>query len=606
MQVSRLIINNFRGVKSAELSFNGHTLLVGRNNAGKSTICEALELVLSPERLHRQPPIEEFDFYNARYLEDDKVTPVLLRIEVVLTDLTEEISRLCMAQLEHWHRTEQRLLGQGELDAVDSQAVVRCLRLTTIGKYDVEEDQFTARTIYSSEEVDDLDEVRNVPNKVKKAIGFLYLRALRTGSRALTLERGSLLDIILRMKELRTGMWERIRERLAKLDPPIDEDATELGPIFDEIESRLSNYIEAGAAARATRLFVSQLTREHLRKTIAFFVAIGRDEVPVPFTEAGTGTLNVLVLALLTFIADIKRDNVIFALEEPETALPPHTQRRIAKYVMEQTNQCFITSHSPYVIERFEPERIVRLVKAEEGALKGVPVKLPDAMKPKSYRQSFRRCLGEAMLGQGVIVGEGLTERDALVATAAAMEDADASLFPMDVAGVTIIEAEGDGNLERLGEFFKTIGVPAFAFYDRKQRSAAQATGIAAIYDIAMEQPHKGAEKLLAVEIPVDRQWQFLNVVRNEDEDGRFGIPAARPNDEAVRNLTFVTLKGLKGSGAAGRLIELCEADELPPTITDFLLKIYERFPKPERRAIATEVAELHKDGRGAEEIAPA
>jgi len=46
MKVVRLGISNFRGIKSAELLFDGHTLMVGSNNVGKSTICDALDLVL--------------------------------------------------------------------------------------------------------------------------------------------------------------------------------------------------------------------------------------------------------------------------------------------------------------------------------------------------------------------------------------------------------------------------------------------------------------------------------------------------------------------------------------------------------------------------------
>lgn len=68
LKVVRLTIANFRGIRSAELFFNGHTLMVGTNNVGKSTICEALDLVLGPDRLNRFPPVDEFDFYNATYL----------------------------------------------------------------------------------------------------------------------------------------------------------------------------------------------------------------------------------------------------------------------------------------------------------------------------------------------------------------------------------------------------------------------------------------------------------------------------------------------------------------------------------------------------------
>jgi putative ATP-dependent endonuclease of OLD family len=68
MKVVRLTIANFSGIKSAELLFDGHTLMVGTNNVGKSTLCEALDLVLGPDRLNRFPPVDEFDFYNAEYL----------------------------------------------------------------------------------------------------------------------------------------------------------------------------------------------------------------------------------------------------------------------------------------------------------------------------------------------------------------------------------------------------------------------------------------------------------------------------------------------------------------------------------------------------------
>lgn len=586
MRVSRLSIENFRGIAKAELHFTGHTLLVGGNNVGKSTICEALDLVLGPDRLNRTPPVEEFDFRNASYLAADGETPIPIRIEAVLTDLTEDIRNMCAASLEFWHKAQHRLLGEGEVELVDHPDVEPCLRLVTSARYDIEEDQFVARTTYGRANEEPGEEPKPIPIRVKRAIGFLYLRTIRTGSRALSLERGTLLDNILRMKEARKGMWESIRTRLASLDPPIDEDATELGPILDEIESRLAEYIAPSSEGRSTRLFVSQLTREHLRKTIAFFLTMGQGESAVPFHQAGTGTLNTLVLALLTFIADLKKDNVIFAMEEPEIALPPHTQRRIANYLLEETSQCFVTSHSPYVIERFEPDGIVKLSRNEAGELVGLPIKLPAGMKAKNYRQNFRRAIAEAMLGQGVIVGEGVTERDALLVVAQRMEAADQDRFPLDVAGIAVISADGDGNLEKLGAFFKEIGVPAFALFDRKNRTDEDIAALEGLYVVARQIAQKGAETLMAAETPLDRQWLYLDALRAEDTEGRFGIPAVRPADDTLRALTISTLKGLKGEGGAARLLELCDTHELPPTIVAFMQEVYARYPRPKRKLL--------------------
>lgn len=606
MRVSRLSIDNFRSIKKAELHFSGHTLLIGGNNVGKSTICEALDLVLGPDRLNRTPPVEEFDFHNAEYLAPDSETAIPIRIEAILTELTDDIKILCAANLEFWHKVERRLLVEGEIAIADDPNVDLCLRLITLARYDVEEDQFVARTVYGRGEEDADGEPKSIPTRVKRAIGFLYLRTIRTGSRALSLERGTLLDNILRMKDARKGMWESIRTRLSVLDPPIDADATELGPILDEIEARLAEYIAPESEGRSTRLFVSQLTREHLRKTISFFLTMGQGEAAVPFQQAGTGTLNTLVLALLTFIADLKKDNVIFAMEEPEIALPPHTQRRIANYLLEETSQCFVTSHSPYVIERFEPDGIVKLNRDEHGALSGTAIKLPVGMKAKNYRQNFRRAIAEAMLGRGVIVGEGITEQDALLVAAQKLEDGNQNLFPLDVAGISVINADGDGNLEKMGAFFREIGVPAFAFFDRKKRTEDEIATLQGIYVIAREIAQKGAEVLMAEETPIDRQWQYLETLRTEDSEGRFGIPSARPTDDAVREMTIATLKGLKGEGGAARLLEFCTVGELPKTITAFLSEIYLRYPKPKRKLVATNQAQdTEIAAAGASETAP-
>jgi putative ATP-dependent endonuclease of OLD family len=154
MKVAQLKIENFRGIESAELKFQGHALLVGSNNVGKSTICEALDLVLGPDRLNRFPPIEEYDFYNGKYLkaaekDGDEPTPVQLRIEVLLIELSAEVEKRCGRHLEFWHLAEKRLLTTGEASAAAPGISIPCLRLETVGQYDPAEDEFTAETFYT-------------------------------------------------------------------------------------------------------------------------------------------------------------------------------------------------------------------------------------------------------------------------------------------------------------------------------------------------------------------------------------------------------------------------------------------------------------------------
>jgi putative ATP-dependent endonuclease of OLD family len=588
MKVVRLSITNFRGIKAAVLDLDGHTLFVGPNNVGKSTICEALDLVLGPDRVNRVAPIDEFDFYNAHYLqraEDDpeSACPVPLRIEVVLIELSQAIIAKCGGHIEFWHVSERRTLKEGEADLAKAPISVPCLRLETVGRYNVEEDEFEAKTFFShSPDSLEAGKLKEVPRWVKREFGFLYLRGLRTGSRALSLERGSLLDIILRTKGIRTELWERTIQRLREHDVAVD--ATDIAPVLRDIEKRLARYIPLEATGDATKLRVSELTRDHLRRTLAFFLALSPDQQHVPFAHAGAGTANTLVLALLSLIADLKPETVIFAMEEPEIAVPPATQRRIAQYLLTKTTQSFVTSHSPFVIERFEPSATL-LLSRESGSVKGQKVSDASGLTDKEFKQFTRWGLCECMLGRAVIVVEGLTEFHALPVAAARLEQKEHSVtggHALDILGATFFYADGDGNMAKFGKFFRTLGLKTFSFYDNKpNRPEKMSKAIKAEYDINLQHQHKGFEDLVASEMPADVLWSFLEQLKKNDESGEVGIPTVRPTDEMVKTLARNALKSGKGAGWAARLLADCDYDKLPPTVMKFLREVYGALPKP-------------------------
>jgi putative ATP-dependent endonuclease of OLD family len=586
MNVVKLTIHNFRGIQSADLKFGGHALLVGANNVGKSTICEALDLVLGPDRLNRFPPIEEYDFYNGKYLEPAQVegadaTPVRIRIEATIVGLSGEVLKRCAKHLEFWHVEEERLLAEGEAGAATAAISTPCLRLETVGEYDPTEDEFIAETFYTHSPDAQDGEKDTVRRDIKRLFGFLYLRALRTGTRALSLERGSLLDVLLRLQKVRTGLWEHAIDRLKKLD--IEKDAAELEPVLTAIEDRLSSYVTATKAGRKTKLYVTQLTREHLRKTMAFFLAMREDQEEVPFQQAGTGTLNTLVLALLSFIAELKPDSVIFAMEEPEIAVQPHTQRRIADYLLAHTKQAFVTSHSPYVIERFTPENTFLLTQAGAGKLEAMCVADATGLKENDYKRHARRGLSECMLGKGVILVEGSTEYHALPVLARCLEGEDPTLNPLDLAGVSIFDVESDSNIPKFAKFFQALGLTTFGFYDMKQRDAAEKAKFAAVLDVNEEHKYKGFEQMLAAEVPAARLSAFLQDLLNSGVDAsHYKIPTTLPTDAAViQKLIVSVLSSTKGAGWSARLLEQCQPAERPATAVAFLKKIYTYFPLP-------------------------
>ncbi len=593
MRVRKLTIENYRGVARGEIDFVGHTLLVGGNNSGKSTVCEALDLVLGPERLARRPIVDEHDFHRGRYM-DEAGNALTIRIEALLVDLLPEAERRFKGNLRRWDERSGAFVdeaGEGP-EAADRAGTCWALPIVFLGRYNATEDDFEGDTFFAhpEREVDPNDEeasrrlgpgLTRFARDHKRMCGFVFLRALRTGTRALSLQRGSLLDTVLRLGGGGLNeMWLQTLRRLRTLDPAIGE-IEPLKVVRTEIRNRMSRFVGLAQGEDATAFFASDLTREHLREVVRFFVASEQSAFLLPFQRLGTGTINVLVFALLTFIAELKQKrSVIFAMEEPEIALPPHTQRRVAQFVLGEMGQAIVTSHSPYIIEEFEPEGIVMLNRSPDGTLRGVPVDT-QSVKPKTFKVQ-RRQFAEAILGRGVLVVEGGTEAAVFPAVSSALEAARGrdKYDHLDLAGITVFDAGGDGMVPTYGPIFKALGKRAFAFHDRRSSPFSPEEQVRlADYEQVWASPCGSIEELLVQEISVGALRRFLDDAKDRRDYPKTKKYAASMSDDDARALAKEVLLARKGEAHAygELLIGHCDGFKgLPKTLKNVLEEIHQ------------------------------
>jgi putative ATP-dependent endonuclease of OLD family len=538
MKISQVIIENFRGIKTANILFPKNGVLIGDNNAGKTTIFEAIDLTLGPDRLNRTPPIDEHDFYRGKYrpiseknrcgdispaasegiplrngvAEESEVVgdiePPKIKIEVTIADLNEEQMGKFGDYIEFWDSGSNTLFNRPDPKGVDAKTITEALRVTFLGWYDPEEDDFEGKT-YFTRSLSESEKPDQFSKKHKQACGFLYLRSLRTGSRALSLERGSLLDIILRLKEVRPQMWEDTINTLANFSVA---SAPELGisGVLESINTALKKYVPKEWGIEP-HLKVSTLTREHLRKVITAFIATGEGSHAAPFYRQGTGTINMLVLAMLSQIAE-DRQNVIFAMEEPETAIPPYAQKRIVHEVRNLASQALFSSHSPYVIEEFSLEETIVLGRNADGVIARYPISLPDSVKLKRYRQEFRTRFCEGLLARRILIAEGATEATAFPVVCRRLAELSPKTYSsLEALGICTIDAGSETNIPDMAKLYRDLGKRTFAICD-KQGDENKAL-IEMQVEIPLMHDQKGFENLVLKNTTEDALKRFSRLI---------------------------------------------------------------------------------------------
>jgi putative ATP-dependent endonuclease of OLD family len=277
-------------------------------------------------------------------------------------------------------------------------------------------------------------------------------------------------------------------------------------------------------------------------------------------------------------------------MEEPEIALPPHTQRRLVDFVTGTMGQAIVTSHSPYVIERFDPDRIVVLTRDDSGTLTSCPIVLGPDVRPKRYREQ-RRQFAEAVLANAVLVVEGATEVAAYLAAADVLDsDPPAGGYQHpDVAGLALFDAGSDARVPAYGPVFAALGKTVFGTHDTPgtpltpdQLAKAQSFAIYRVIGYA------GIEDLLVAETDPAVLRRFLAAAAARgDYPQQCGYLAPGADDAEVRRLARSVLIARKGPETlAPLLIAGCRRDQLPPTLAGLLLDIH-AYPSPPASAPA-------------------
>ncbi len=566
MRIVRVHIENFRGISLADIPLNGTSVLLGDNNIGKSTIFEAIELAIGADRLSRTQAIDEHDFHGGRYLNDGD-QPRKIVVEVVIAGLDEQHRIKFRANLEFWRLADRALLGAGDVVGATQEGIDPAVRIRFEGAYDAENDEFVSKTWFAVPRQEDGTPISECRSGDKREFGFLHLRALRTGSRALSMERGSLLDVILKTYEVRTQMWEGLLDRLRNLDV-VGADDAEFGVILTAIRDAMREIVP-GEWADSPHLRVSELTREDLRRVLKSFLATGVPGYAAPFQHQGSGTINALVLAMLGLIATRRNGRVIFAMEEPELSLPPHVQKRVVDKVRSLASQALFTSHSPYVIEQFPPEQMSVLTRDGAGVLQAANVILPDNLKLKIFRDGFRTRFCEALLARRVIVVEGKTELVAYSTVARRAAELDPATYQrLDALGWVPFDAAGQSAVASFASFFRSLGKTVATVFDQQQ--PVERAAIIASCDAAFEQPYAGFEHLLRAEIAPAMQAWFVRwfVAAGEwPQVLRHLVPAAGAADDAYGQAFHELFMHKKGDDYLTVFFEQCQVGHFPATM---------------------------------------
>lgn len=411
MRVADLSIKNYRGVREGHLRFKSHVVLVGGNNTGKTTVIEALTLLLGRDRLIRD--LTEHDFFGSDPQPADR-----MRLVATITDFDGDDPNAH----PDWFRDGRAVpkwLDEttGVVNAAHTDASWRlCCQIGVQAYFD--RPSLTVEIVRyfhdHDEAIDpfDNDSPVGVPPKLIQQFGFFLVRASRTWDRVLSWGSELFRRTLQAAAAQPAGAILAQRDQLRAPERAIEDDA-QIAPLINSVNDEVARCI---AGSPKLTLRVTNTDSRSVLDAVSPHYTVGAG-MSVPAARQGNGLISLQGLFLLLELGRLRAEageGFTMALEEPELHLPPATQQQLVLRVQALSSQTFITTHSPTIAAMADPTSVL-LLRNVEGTLTAEPF-LSEKLgaNATSWQRKFyqhnRTEVIDALMHAAVLIPEGRSD----------------------------------------------------------------------------------------------------------------------------------------------------------------------------------------------------
>jgi putative ATP-dependent endonuclease of the OLD family len=502
--IYHLAIKQFRGVEA--LSWHpakGVNLILGGGDVGKTTILDAIGLLLSPTNTTN---LSDTD-YHLRNIDAGFV------IEAVLSLPPDGgINGQFKASWPwEWNGNDAVVPNADAADG-NSEPVYR---LRVRGTEDLE----LAYEIVQPDGTAD-----SLPVALRRSIGLVRLSGDDRSDRDLRLVQGSALDRLLSDKSLRS----RIASQLAKTDVE-----NQLTPAAQKALEDLDDAFEKQGLPDILELSITGGPGP----SIASLIGLTADcsGVQLPLANWGAGTRR---LAALAIAEQHQGEHPITLVDEIERGLEPYRQRSLVQRLQTGQSQVFITTHSPAAIAAASNAALWYVDHDQQiGPLDAAKIARHRATDPDTF------------LSRLAIICEGITEVGFVTAL---LERAFGS--PLQQHGIHLSDGGGHDNTVLLLEALVDGGIRFGGFADDEGRHPGRWEKIAKAQGLLVFRWEAGCiEQNVIGAVPEDKLEELLT-----DPEGKKTGPRLRTLQERLgtADKDLLTIKAAAGTSLKPLIIE--------------------------------------------------
>lgn len=569
IQLKQLRVHGFRGLDNIEIDFEPTTVLVGTNNAGKTTLLKSLQVALS-----NTLQITDDDFHFSDAIIRNKIIVDILFISI--DDAGHQIAEFGDKWATVFTTDRIGIASDGNQFLAFRTVIEENLIRKTYKKKQFVIDEWGD----FNDETDGYWYTKEYDNELSfyfDEIPFFYLDANRDILDDLK-NKTSFLGKILSSITYNPADRELIENLIKDLNKETIERSeilTNLHTILEELDTAMDN--------PQNTVDITPFTKKI--RDLNKGVKINYSQFSMEYHGMGTRSWSSLLI-LKAFILQNKKladDSQvayypIIAIEEPESHLHPNAQKKLYSQINNIVGQKIIATHSSYIAgsAKLKEVRSINRIASNISIGKFLESDFDSEDIRKIYRQVINT-RGELFFSKLVILFEGETEEQALPITI----KRHLSKNPIEL-GVDFIGVGGSGNYLPFIRFFEAFNVPYLIFSDNEAEANATVTNqiskskLNDINKVVFLNTGNDFEKELCVNGYIDEvKKSYYHLVLSECANEQHRVAKKAQLDQIPDVDYYGLVTGLKTQFAPVIGYELYRSEKpLPPKIVELFDKV--------------------------------